>query len=136
MKKQVCIKHSSDDTYRVIDDILRYLDIIFVHGCEAVCKFNLYKDHYYLLNEVKKFSKYKISKIKPTCSFVLHGEYFDVELMVSRNEVKMLLQMIVPNELNAVIFCESISMVLNDNDGDFVVIDTKNDKYKAIMALQ
>ena len=94
MEKQIFIKHSSNDTDSVINDIVRYFDVIMVSALEAVCEFHLYKDQYNLLSKLEEFRNYKIAKTEPKNGIELSGEYLDITIGLSLDELKTLLQIL------------------------------------------
>lgn len=135
MEKLILIRHSSNDTNSVINDIIRYCNILMVSSLEAVCNFRLCKDQYNLLNKLEEFRNYKITKVEPKNGIILSGEHLDITIGLSHDEMKALLQIVVKNELNVTITFGAIKMVLNDNDGDFIIINTRNSSYNSIKRL-
>lgn len=135
MEKQIFIKHTRDDVDSMIYDIIRYFDAIMTPTLKVVCKFHLNKEQYNLLDKIKEYHDSKIVRVEPKNGMIFCVEYYDIELCFSYDRLKALLQVVVKNELNVTIFCDSIKMVLNDNDGDFIIVDSRNPNYNFIKGL-
>ena len=48
------------------------------------------------------------------------------------NNVVYILNLIEKYELNVMIYCNDIKMFINDNDGDFIIINSNHKKYNII----
>lgn len=135
MERQIIINHTHSDVDNKINDILRYFDAIMSLDSTASCTFNLYPEQYDILKVIKVFQNSKVKKAKSDANNITGNEFFAVEIHFSGSQLHNLLQVVMKNELNALVCYDTIRLCLNDNDGDFFVVNN-DPNYKLIMSLQ
>ena len=128
MIKQIVIKHTSKDIEIIIDDILKYLSVLFLSLDRITCCFNLYENEMAILAEIKQTLESVIIQ-KNTSKKLRAKKYLDLELTILFSDITQLLKIIEKYELNVTIRCKTVVVCLNDNDGDFIVINSKDIRY-------
>ena len=132
MTKQIIIKHISNDIEVIINDILRYLDALIPSETRVVCSFCLHENDMTIWSEIDKNIESAIVQKKANRKSVCKKEYLDIELSILYDDIIRFLQIIEKHELNVVIYYKSVIVCLNDNDGDFIVINSKDILYSKI----
>lgn len=59
-------------------------------------------------------------------------KYYKFDISIGFDNVVHILNFIENYELNVTIYCNDIKMFINDNDGDFIIINSKHKKYNTI----
>ena len=123
MERQIIIKEIFNDKNFMVNYIVDYL--LQIKKNNIIFNFTIFDEKVVLqeLNKLKN-SKIVINKIK--------DKAIQVEVLASDDEIKYLINLLKNYEINAVIICEKIKLFINDNDGDFILIDTKNSNYKQL----
>ncbi len=123
MERQIIIKEIFNDKNFMVNYIVDYL--LQIKKNNIIFNFTIFDEKVVLqeLNKLKN-SKIVINKIK--------DKAIQVEVLASDDEIKYLINLLKNYEINAVIICEKIKLFINDNDGDFIIIDTKNSNYKQL----
>lgn len=130
MEKQIVIKHSSNDTKTKIHNIMRFLDIFISRNSLIVCNFCLYEDCLVSLDEINDIKSATVQKnLKKS---ICKKEYLDIELSIHYDDIIIFLQIVEKYDLNTVMYYKDIMICLNDNDGDFIVINSKDMLYPKI----
>lgn len=123
MERQIIIKEIFNDKNFMVNYIVDFL--LQIKKTNIIFNFTIFDEKVVLqeLNKLKN-SKIVINKIK--------DKTFQVEVLASDDEIKYLINLLKNYEINTVIICEKIKLFINDNDGDFIIIDTKNSNYKQL----
>lgn len=123
MERQIIIKEIFNDKNFMVNYIVDYL--LQIKKNNIIFNFTIFDEKVVLqeLNKLKN-SKIVINKIK--------DKAIQVEVLASDDEIKYLINLLKNYEINTVIICEKIKLFINDNDGDFIIIDTKNSNYKQL----
>lgn len=132
MKKQIIIKHSSNDAEIIINEIMKYLDILVPSQSRIICSFCLHEKDLPFWNDINKDIKSIIVQRKANRKSIFKNEYLDIELSILYEDIIRFLQAVEKYELNMVIRYKSALLCLNDNDGDFIVINSKDILYPKI----
>lgn len=123
MERQIIIKEIFNDKNFMVNYIVDYL--LQIKKNNIIFNFTIFDEKVVLqeLNKLKN-SKIVINKMK--------DKAIQVEVLASDDEIKYLINLLKNYEINTVIICEKIKLFINDNDGDFIIIDTKNSNYKQL----
>lgn len=123
MERQIIIKEIFNDKNFMVNYIVDYL--LQIKKNNIIFNFTIFDEKVVLqeLNKLKN-SKIVINKMK--------DKAIQVEVFASDDEIKYLINLLKNYEINTVIICEKIKLFINDNDGDFIIIDTKNSNYKQL----
>lgn len=123
MERQIIIKEIFNDKNFMANYIVDYL--LQIKKNNIIFNFTIFDEKVVLqeLNKLKN-SKIVINKMK--------DKAIQVEVLASDDEIKYLINLLKNYEINTVIICEKIKLFINDNDGDFIIIDTKNSNYKQL----
>ncbi|MBR7160769.1 MAG: hypothetical protein IKD20_07030 [Clostridia bacterium] len=131
MEKQIIIRHKNSDLTSKINTNIAYLEMFVNSNDKMVCSFRIGKNESYIIDEIMRLeSLHKISVVnigKKNC---------DYEIISCLKNIEQILNIIEKYELNAMIYCNDIKLFINDNDGDFIIIDSKNERYKAIKKIK
>lgn len=123
MERQIIIKEIFNDKNFMVNYIVDYL--LQIKKNNIIFNFTIFDEKVVLqeLNKLKN-SIIVINKMK--------DKAIQVEVFASDDEIKYLINLLKNYEINTVIICEKIKLFINDNDGDFIIIDTKNSNYKQL----
>ena len=127
MEKQIMIKHSSNDRTVKIKNIISYLEL-FVDSPNDNIIFNccLKENQSKIIDEIMHLDNVDISNAETDKKFHKY------DIVISLDNVVHFLDLIENYELNVMAYCNDIKMFINDNDGDFIIINSNHKKYYSI----
>lgn len=127
MEKQIMIKHSSNDRTVKIKNIISYLEL-FVDSPNDNIIFNccLKENQSKIIDEIMHLDNVDISNVETDKKFHKY------DIVISLDNVVHFLDLIENYELNVMAYCNDIKMFINDNDGDFIIINSNHKKYYSI----
>ena len=132
MEKQIMIKHKCNEITHKIKDVINYLSLFAIPSDKFICNCSLSIKQYSVINEIKnleQFSGVELIKIESTSTNEKNSEY---EIILHLQHMEMFLNIVEKHELNVVILCDGVKIFLNDNDGDFIIINSNHKKYNMI----
>ena len=74
----------------------------------------------------------KHSGIVDSINLEIDKKHYNFNITTSMDNVIHILSLIENYELNVMIYCNGIKMFINDNDGDFIIINSNHGKYSMI----
>ena len=124
------IKHSYSDRDFKIKNIVSYLEL-FVESSSDKVVFNC------CLNANQSKIIDKIIKLKHVgdvdiINVEMNKNHHKFDIAVSLDNAIHIIDLIEHYELNVMIYCNDIKMFINDNDGDFIIINSNHKKYETI----
>ena len=127
MEKQIMIKHSSNDRTVKIKNIISYLEL-FVDSPNDNIIFNccLKENQSKIIDEIMHLDNVDISNVETDKKFHKY------DIVIGLDNVVHFLDLIENYELNVMAYCNDIKMFINDNDGDFIIINSNHKKYYSI----
>ncbi len=130
MEKQIIIKHLYSDKTFKIKNIINYLELFIASSNDKVIfNFSINKNQLKIIDEITNLNNLSgINFINKEAS----PKNYNFNIVSDFNGVIYIINIIENYELCAMIYCNDIKMFLNDNDGDFITINTKHKKYQAI----
>ncbi len=127
MEKQIMIKHLYSDRISKIKDIISYLEL-FVDSLDDKivinCCFNA--NQFKIIDEIKHLA------VAGSVNLETDKRHYNVNITIGMDNVVNILNLIEKYELNVMICCEDIKLFVNDNDGDFIIINSRHRKYNTI----
>ncbi len=130
MEKQIMIKYLYSDKIFKIKNIISYLELFFDSlNDKFIFNFSLNKNQSKIINEIRCLNNFGGINI---INVETYKNYYNFDIASDFNNVIHILEIIENYELCVVIYCNDIKMFINDNDGDFIIINTKHKKYKSI----
>lgn len=130
MEKQIMIKYLYSDKIFRIKNIISYLELFFDSSSDKfIFNFSLNKNQSKIINEIRSLINFGGINI---INVETYKNYYNFDIASDFNNVIHILEIIENYELCVVIYCNDIKMFINDNDGDFIVINTRHKKYKLI----
>lgn len=135
MEKQILIKHLNEGIENKINDIINHLKILIPQNSNINICFSLFKKEYKCFEEIKQLESSFILETKQKQSLIKHEEYLELKMIVAFKDIKKILQIIEKYEVNILITYEKVRVILNDNDGDFIIINSKDKIYKKLKSL-
>ncbi len=130
MEKQIMIKYLYSDKIFRIKNIISYLELFFDSSSDKfIFNFSLNKNQSKIINEIRSLNNFGGINI---INVETYKNYYNFDIASDFNNVIHILEIIENYELCVVIYCNDIKMFINDNDGDFIVINTRHKKYKLI----
>ena len=134
MEKQIMIKHKNNEISFKIKNIVDCLRLLLISNEKIVCSFRLYPKDFNALREIKYLEECdKVIKIE---SIEDGRGYLDYNVIVYLQNIESFLTVIEKYELNIMIYCNNVKIFLNDNDGDFIVINSNHKDYNEIKKLK
>lgn len=124
------IKYLYSDKIFKIKNIISYLELFFDSlNDKFIFNFSLNKNQSKIINEIRCLNNFGGINI---INVETYKNYYNFDIASDFNNVIHILEIIENYELCVVIYCNDIKMFINDNDGDFIIINTKHKKYKSI----
>lgn len=130
MEKQIMIKHSYSDRTLKIKNTISYLEL-FVDSLSDKIVINccLNANQSKIIDEIMRL---KHSGIVDKINLEIDKKHYNFNITTSMDNVIHILSLIENYELNVMIYCNGIKMFINDNDGDFIIINSNHGKYSMI----
>ena len=130
MEKQIMIKHSYSDRTLKIKNTISYLEL-FVDSLSDKIVINccLNANQSKIIDEIMRL---KHSGIVDSINLEIDKKHYNFNSTTSMDNVIHILSLIENYELNVMIYCNGIKMFINDNDGDFIIINSNHGKYSMI----
>ena len=130
MEKQIIIKHSYSDRTLKIKNTISYLEL-FVDSLSDKIVINccLNASQSKIIDEIMRL---KHSGIVDSINLEIDKKHYNFNITTSMDNVIHILSLIENYELNVMIYCNGIKMFINDNDGDFIIINSNHGKYSMI----
>ena len=130
MEKQIMIKHSYSDRTLKIKNTISYLEL-FVDSLSDKIVINccLNANQSKIIDEIMRL---KHSGIVDSINLEIDKNHYNFNITTSMDNVIHILSLIENYELNVMIYCNGIKMFINDNDGDFIIINSNHGKYSLI----
>lgn len=127
MEKQIRIKHSYSDRTFKIKNIISYLEL-FVDLPNDKIVFNCCLK----ANQSKIFAEIMHLDDADIINVETDKKHHKFDIVISLDNVVPLLDLIENYELNVMVYYNDIKMFINDNDGDFIIINSNHKKYYTI----
>ena len=130
MEKQIMIKHLYSDRTLKIKNTISYLEL-FVDSLSDKIVINccLNANQSKIIDEIMRL---KHSGIVDSINLEIDKKHYNFNITTSMDNVIHILSLIENYELNVMIYCNGIKMFINDNDGDFIIINSNHGKYSMI----
>ena len=130
MEKQIMINHSYSDRTLKIKNTISYLEL-FVDSLSDKIVINccLNANQSKIIDEIMRL---KHSGIVDSINLETDKKHYNFNITTSMDNVIHVLSLIENYELNVMIYCNGIKMFINDNDGDFIIINSNHEKYSMI----
>ncbi len=130
MEKQIMIKHSYSDKSLKIKNIISYLEL-FVDSLSDKIVINccLNANQSKIIDEIMHL---KHLDIVDSINLETGKKNYNFNITIGMDNVIHILNLIENYELNVVIYCNDIKLFINDNDGDFIIINSSHRKYNII----
>ena len=130
MEKQIMIKHSYSDRTLKIKNTISYLEL-FVDSLSDKIVINccLNANQSKIIDEIMRL---KHSGIVDSINLEIEKKHYNFNITTSMDNVIHILNLIENYEINVMIYCNGIKMFINDNDGDFIIINSNHGKYSMV----
>ena len=130
MEKQIMIKHSYSNRTLKNKNTISYLEL-FVDSLSDKIVINccLNANQSKIIDEIMRL---KHSGIVDSINLEIDKKHYNFNITTSMDNVIRILSLIENYELNVMIYCNGIKMFINDNDGDFIIINSNHGKYSMI----
>lgn len=130
MEKQIMIKHSYSDRTLKIKNTISYLEL-FVDSLSDKIVINccLNANQSKIIDEIMHLKR---SGIVDSINSEIDKKHYNFNITTGMDNVIHVLNLIENYELNVMIYCNGIKMFINDNDGDFIIINSNHVKYSMI----
>ena len=124
------INHSYSDRTLKIKNTISYLEL-FVDSLSDKIVINccLNANQSKIIDEIMRL---KHSGIVDSINLETDKKHYNFNITTSMDNVIHFLSLIENYELNVMIYCNGIKMFINDNDGDFIIINSNHEKYSMI----
>ena len=132
MEKQVVIKHLGDNIEEKINDIMECLNVFVLPNAFIECIFSLHESDYEFLDEIKELKVQKLVKTSQKRQLTNHKECLNIKLTISFEKMVEFLRVVEKYGLNILVSYKQIKVFLNDNDGDFIIVDSNDESYRKI----
>ena len=130
MEKQIMIKHSYSDISLKIKNIISYLELFVDSLSDKIvinCCLNVNQSK--IIDEIMRLQHLSVVD---SINSETDKKHYNFNFAIGMNNVIHILDLIENYELNVMIYCNGIKMFINDNDGDFIIINSNHGKYSMI----
>lgn len=130
MEKQIMIKQSYSDRALKIKNTISYLELFVDSLSDKIiisCCLNANQSK--IIDEIMHL---KHSGIVDIINSEIDKKHYNFNITTGMDNVTHILNLIENYELNVMIYCNGIKMFINDNDGDFIIINSNHGKYSMI----
>ena len=130
MEKQIMIKHSYSDKSLKINNIISYLELFVDSLSDKIvinCCLNVNQSK--IIDEIMRLQHLSVVD---SINSETDKKHYNFNFAIGMNNVIHILNLIENYELNVMIYCNGIKMFINDNDGDFIIINSNHGKYSMI----
>lgn len=130
MEKQIMIKHSCSDRTFKIKNIISYLELFVDSLNDKIvinCRFN--ENQSKIIDEIMCL---KHLDVIDNINLETDKKHYNFNITIGMVNVVHILNLIENYELNVMIYCNGIKMFINDNDGDFIIINSSHIKFNTI----
>lgn len=135
MEKQILLKNEIFINDRIVPNFMYFLNEFIDTKNKIFSEFTLTQEDFYLFQEIQKIESCalitNIMRKRPISKKV----YYKTSISLDIEDLEDLILIIKKHAINAIINCNSLKLFLNDNDGDFLIVDTKNVNYQKIKDL-
>ncbi len=135
MEKQILLKNEIFINDRIVPNFMYFLNEFIDTKNKIFSEFTLTQEDFYLFQEIQKIESCalitNIMRKRPISKKV----YYKTSISLDTEDLENLILIIKKYEINAIINCSSLKLFLNDNDGDFLIVDTKNINYQKLKDL-
>ena len=130
MEKQNMIKTSYSNRTLKIKNTISYLEL-FVDSLSDKIVINccLNANQSKIVDEIMRL---KHSGIVDSINLEIDKKHYNFNITTSMDNVIHILSLIENYELNVMIYCNGIKIFINDNDGNFIIINSNHGKYSMI----
>lgn len=127
MEKQIMIKHSYNDKTLKIKRIISYLEL-FVDSLndKIVVNFCFNANQSKIIDEIMHLDGVHSINLET------NKKHYNLNIVIDMANIMNILNVIENHELNVMIYCNGIKIFINDNDGDFIIIDSNHRKYNKL----
>ena len=127
MEKQIMIKHSYSDRSSKIKNIISYLELFVDSLSDKIvinCCLNEFQSK--IIDEIISLKRLGVVY---SINLEIDKRHYNFNITIGIDNVIHILNLIENYELNVMIYCKGIKMFINDNDGDFIIINSSHSKY-------
>lgn len=126
MEKVVIIKEAKEDSSYNLLKIINYL----VYDCSKInCSFLISDAEYSLTNDFKETIEFD-NWIETSKRKIIGKCNTEIEFTVNKEQLNKVVHFVKKYNYNLIIKCRNISFDINDNDGDLIILNTKDNDYK------
>ncbi len=135
MEKQILLRNEIFINDRIVPDFICILNEFIDSKEKIYSEFSLSQEDYNLLQEIQKLE---------SCAFITNTTrkrpiskkvYLEISISLDKKDLENLILVIKKYEINAIVNCNSLKLFFNDNDGDFLLVDTKIINYQKLKDL-
>lgn len=130
MEKKIMIKHSYSDKTGKIKNILSYLELFIDSPNDKIvinCCFN--ENQSKIIDEIMNLNHLDDVDV---INIETHKKHYKFDIAISMDKVVHILNLVENYELNVMLYCNDMKMFVNDNDGDFIIINSNHKKYNIV----
>lgn len=132
MEKQILLKNKIFINDRIVPNFICVLNEFIDTANKIFSEFTLTQDDYYILQEIQKIESCALITNTMRNRPISKKVYYETSISLDKKDLESLILVIKKHMINAIINCNSLKLFLNDNDGDFLVVDTKNINYQKL----
>ena len=131
MEKQIIIKHRSKDITLKIKEIMICLRLFVNVKDKVICYCRLNLEQTNVLDKIKFLEQCNIVECVKI-ETLKNQKTIDCEVVIYFEYMEQFLNIVEKYELNVLILQKNIKVFINDNDGDFIIINSNHEKYNTI----
>lgn len=135
MEKQILLKNEIFINGKIVPNFMYILNEFIDSTGKLYSEFSLPQEDYNFLQEIQKIETCALISNTMRKRPISKKGYLEISISLDKKDLESLILIIKKHEINAIVNCNSLSLFFNDNDGDFLLVDTKNINYQKLKDL-
>ena len=132
MERRIIIKHHGHDELVKARKVIQYLKLFVDSNEKIICFFNVVDLSIQFVEEFETFEKNDKIEVVKAERKKGQRKYVEYEILIDWENIEWFLNFVERYELNVMILQNDVRVFLNDNDGDFIVINSHHEKYSRV----
>lgn len=125
MEKQILLKNEIFINGKIVPNFMYILNEFIDSTGKLYSEFSLPQEDYNFLQEIQKIETCALISNTMRKRPISKKGYLEISISLDKKDLESLILIIKKHEINAIVNCNSLSLFFNDNDGDFLLVDTK-----------
>lgn len=135
MEKQILLRNEIFINGKIVPNFMYILNEFIDSKGKIYSEFSLSQEDYNFLQEIQKIETCALISNTMRKRPISKKEYLQISISLDKKDLESLILIIKKHEINAIVNCNSLRLFFNDNDGDFLLVDTRIINYQKLKDL-